>query len=146
MTKKVKTEPEAEVLDEFDDVTEEVTEEVDADEADAEEEVKPAVKPKAKPKAKAKKADKGTLVTYIGKGETPPNRINFMGRQEFVRGHAVNVTDPIVLAKVVTHPCFMEGKVDPAVLAEADEAAGAEADAQRSDDKKVNAIFKKRHG
>lgn len=88
----------------------------------------------------------GDVFTYVGGGEDSPRKINFMGRQEFIRGRATQVTDPIVLAKVKVNQCFTEGEVDPEDLHDYDEEERAKAAAQRKEDAEVDAAFKKRHG
>ena len=109
----------------------------------------PAKKAPAKNKRKspAKKAKDGENVfTYVGGGEDSPRRIKFMGLQTFIRGEATEVTNEIVLAKVKVNPCFVEGEVDIEDLADADEDAAAAANAQRAEDKRIDAAYKKRHG
>lgn len=132
-------------------MTKEQVTEVDEDfKDDFEDEVETKeVKPK-KAKAKADKKEKvpegGEVFTYVGRGETPPVKTNFMGRQTFVRGRATVVTDPVVLAKIKINPCFVAGEVDIEELHEADEQARKEADAQRAEDKRIDAAYKKKHG
>lgn len=132
-------------------MTKEQVTEVDEDfKDDFEDEVETkATKPK-KAKTKADKKEKvpedGEVFTYVGRGETPPVKTNFMGRQTFVRGRATVVTDPVVLAKIKINPCFVAGEVDMEELHEADEQARKEADAQRAEDKRIDAAYKKKHG
>lgn len=87
---------------------------------------------------------KGKLFTYIGAGEDPPRKINFMGIQEFVRGKAVEVSDKLVLSKLKAHPCFVEGEVEMEKLHTQDEEAVSKADQRRKEDMKVNAAFHKK--
>lgn len=87
----------------------------------------------------------GTVVTYVGAGEDSPRVINFMGKQKFVRGQAVEITDQELLAKIIGNPSFVEGEVDQESLHEMDEEAANEANDQRKSDKKLNALFTKKH-
>ena len=80
-----------------------------------------------------------TIYTYIGGGETSPQIINFMGRQEFMIGEEVDVTDLKLLAKLKTHQCFVEGKADRRKIAGDAKKAKDKADAQRKADLLVNA-------
>jgi len=73
---------------------------------------------------------KGKTYTYIGSGAASPQKINFMGVQEFIRGTPVEVTDTAALKKLSKHPCFVEGSVKAEVLSERDEAA-LKAEAER---------------
>lgn len=82
---------------------------------------------------------KENIFTYIGAGETPPHMINFMGLQRFVRGQAVEVTNPIVLRKVETHRCFVAGEIDSDEMFEQDDLAKKRADKQRMDDAELQA-------
>jgi hypothetical protein len=106
----------------------------------------PAKNKRKAPAKKAKAKDGENVFTYVGKGEDSPRRIKFMGRQTFIRGEATEVTDEIVLAKVKINPCFVEGVVDIEDIADADEDAAAKANAQRAEDKRIDAAYKKRHG
>lgn len=146
MTKEQVTEVDEDFKDDFEDEVEVETEA----EAEASEKTEPKVKkPKAKAaeKVKKEKVPEGAEVfTYVGRGETPPVKTNFMGRQTFVRGRATVVTDPIVLAKIKINPCFVAGEVDMEDIHEADEKARKEADAQRAEDKRIDAAYKKKHG
>lgn len=85
------------------------------------------------------------VFTYIGGGEDSPQVINFMGRQKFVRGRSVTVTDPIVLSKIKNNPTFVAGSVDSDELFEMDEAAQQRALKIREEDKKIDANFKKKY-
>lgn len=89
---------------------------------------------------------KGHVYTYVGKGETSPQRINFMGRQEFVRGRPVEVTDPLVLRKIQGVPTFVKGKVDPELLQDIEDEGIAVAEKNRKMDAQMDANFKKQHG
>lgn len=86
------------------------------------------------------------VFTYVGQGEDPPRKINFMGRQEFVRGRATEVVDELVLDRISKNPCFVEGEVDMEDLHKQDEAAALKADARRKEDAHVNMAFRKKHG
>lgn len=88
----------------------------------------------------------GRVFTYIGQGEDPPRKINFMGVQEFVRGKAVEITDPAVLRKVKSNPAFKEGEVDMEALHAQDEEAAKKADRRRAVEKKIQAAYFKKHG
>jgi len=78
------------------------------------------------------------IYTYIGQGDSPPHLINFMGRQQFVRGTATEVTDPAVLAKIDGNGCFVKGQVDQSLMFERDEEAKKKAQAQREQDQITN--------
>lgn len=86
------------------------------------------------------------VFTYVGKGEDPPRKIDFCGQQEFIRGKATKVTNKLILAKLISHPCFVQGEVDMESLHSQDELAAKKAAAQRQEDLRVNAAFTKRHG
>lgn len=94
----------------------------------------------------ANKVAEGEVFTYVGGGEDSPRVINFMGMQQFVRGRATAVTNPVVLSKIRNNPTFVEGEVDEEELYAYDEKAKAEADAQRAEDRVVEAAFRKKHG
>lgn len=93
-----------------------------------------------------KKKGKGEVYTYVGKGESSPQRINFLGRQEFVRGRPVEVTDPIVLQKIQGVHTFVKGKADAELLQEIEDEGMALAEKNRSVDKQMDENFKKQHG
>jgi hypothetical protein len=134
-----KKEAKTEEVDDFEgvDETAETTEEV-------EEVVEEKPKKKAAKKAPAKA--KGDVYTYIGGGADSPRKINFMGRQVFVRGKATEVKDPEVLKKVKNNPSFTQDKVDEEFLHDMDEKA-AEAEAEQTAiNKKIDDSFKKKHG
>ena len=59
--------------------------------------------------------------TYVGSGHEPPQVTNFMGRQVFMRGHPVKVTDPLVLMKIKNHGCFVKGTIKGEKLIEQDQ-------------------------
>lgn len=143
------TKPEVDEFDDIDEVAEAPVEEAAKEEKPAKAKKAPAKKPAAK-KAKAKKEDElpegAKVITYVGQGETPPRKINFINRQEFVRGRPTVVTDAIVLAKIEGNQCFVEGEVDPEEIADMDEEAAKAANAQRAEDKAVDAAYKKKHG
>lgn len=89
---------------------------------------------------------KAAVFTYIGGGEDSPRIIEFMGgRQRFVRGQATEVTDPIVLAKVVNNPCFISGEIAVDQLHQYDEHAKAQADDQRKKDIIKNESWMRKH-
>lgn len=77
---------------------------------------------------------KNNVYTYIGQGDKPPHMIKFMGKQVFVRGDPVEVTDPEVLAKVKINPCFTNDKVDKEKLYEQDEIEAQKVEEQRNKD------------
>lgn len=81
--------------------------------------------------------------TYIGGGEASPNVINFMGQQKFVRGQAVEVSNPELLNKLENHPCFVAGEMSLEEIHNRDTEAAEKAEAQRAEDKRVQANFKK---
>lgn len=97
-----------------------------------------------KTKGSKAKAD-DSIWTYIGGGEASPRKINFMGKQEFIRGKATVVTDPEVLAKIKGNPTFVKGEADEETLHKIDEEAEREANEQRAADLKINAEFAKKH-
>lgn len=99
----------------------------------------------AEKSAETEEKVKGRVFTYVGGGEDSPRVITFMGVQKFVRGKAVTVTDPRLLAKLEGHPTFVEGEIDEEELHNYDEEEKAKADAQRKADEAVDAKFKKRH-
>lgn len=76
--------------------------------------------------------------TYIGKGDEPPHMINFMGMQKFIRGAATEVSNPLVIAKLKTNPCFVEGEYDSDLMFENDVLEKKKADAQRARDLVTN--------
>lgn len=101
--------------------------------------------PEPEVKTKEKKSA-GKVITYIGSGDTPPYMINFMGRQKFMRGKAVEVTDPVVLAKIKDNASFIEGELeDESVLFENDEEAAAHAKAMRDRDAEMQKEADKRN-
>lgn len=79
-----------------------------------------------------------TIYTYIGGGEDSPQIINFMGKQEFMIGDEVDVTDSQLLAKLESNQCFVEGKADRRKIARDSKKAKEDADAQRKEDKLIN--------
>lgn len=97
------------------------------------------------PKEATKTKSKGRVYTYVGGGEASPNVINFMGRQQFTRGKAAEVTDPQVLAKVAGNPTFVEGEVELEELHDYDAKAAEEANEQRAKDKQTNRHYQKNH-
>ena len=91
------------------------------------------------------KKPKGKTFTYVGAGESSPRKINFMGKQEFVRGKAVEVTDENLIKKIEGNPTFVEGQADEETLARIDEEGEEEAETQRRQDAKTNALYTKQH-
>ncbi len=85
----------------------------------------------------------GETYTYVGGGESSPNKIKFMGKQEFIRGKATVVSDASLIKKIESNPCFVKGSVKAEVLHEMDEAANQKADAQRGVDRKLNEHYQK---
>lgn len=86
----------------------------------------------------------GITYTYVGGGEASPHVINFMGKQRFVRGEPVEITDPILLQKLANHPCFVDGEIDPKQLHEYDAEEAEKAAEQRKKDEKLNASWTKK--
>ena len=66
----------------------------------------------AKKKETAQIKTEKNIYTYVGSGEKPPSKIDFMGMQKFVIGKPEEVTDELVLQKIKGHPCFVEGEAD----------------------------------
>lgn len=89
------------------------------------------------------KVSDANVHTYVGGGEDSPRKINFMGKQEFVRGQPTKITDPAILAKVKNHPCFTQEEVTQEDLHEMDEAAAKEAGLKRGMDLKTSLAYKK---
>lgn len=87
----------------------------------------------------------GEVFTYVGKGEESPNRINFMGKQEFVRGRPTEVTDPDVLRKIRGNPTFVEGEADAELLQQIEDEGAEHSNSNRKADKIMDAVFKKNH-
>lgn len=83
-----------------------------------------------------KKPDVETY-TYVGAGAEPPEVINFMGMQRFVRGEETEVTIPQVLAKIKNNQCFVKGKADPVKMFEDKQAAQAEVERKRQRDNQL---------
>lgn len=81
------------------------------------------------------------IYTYIGSGDEPPHMINFMGLQKFIRGQAVEVTNPVVIGKIGSHRCFVKGKIDQEKLFENDEKEKIRADEQRKTDQQTQAMI-----
>ena len=47
------------------------------------------------------------LYQYVGSGDEPPTKTNFMGMYKFTLNHKyVEITDPLALSKIKNHPCF----------------------------------------
>lgn len=65
--------------------------------------------------------NKANIYTYVGSGDTPPHIVNFLGRQSFVRGIPMEVTDEMILRKIVNHPCFVAGAADPEAMHKSDQ-------------------------
>lgn len=85
------------------------------------------------------------VFTYVGGGETSPHRINFMGLQEFVKGRAVEVTNPKILAKLVGNPTFVQGEVDQETIQSIEDEGAAVAQKNRAIDDKMDTAFKSKH-
>ena len=64
---------------------------------------------------------KGETWTYTGYGHTPPQVINFMGLQTFMRGQATEVTHPLVLKKLGGNKSFVKGVVNAEQIITQDE-------------------------
>lgn len=127
-----------------------IIEEDDEDESEDQDVVEDE-KAKTVKKAPAKTAPadeelEGETYTYVGKGESSPQRIKFMGRVEFVRGRAVEVTDPVVLTKIADNPSFVQGEADKELLEAIDDEGFEIAEANRKIDKQMDANFKRQHG
>lgn len=75
--------------------------------------------------------------TYVGSGHEPPQVTNFMGRQVFMRGHPVKVTDPVVLGKIQHHKCFVKGKVAGEKIIEMDEKEKNEFERKRLENERI---------
>ena len=88
----------------------------------------------------------GKVFTYVGKGESSPQKINFMGLQEFVRGRPVTVTNPKLIAKLKGVPTFVQGKADAELLQAIEDEGMAVAEKNRRMDAQMDANFKKQHG
>lgn len=83
------------------------------------------------------------IYTYIGSGDEPPHMINFMGLQNFVRGTAIEVTNPDVIAKIQNNPSFVKGEYDSDLMFESDEKEKKRAGEQRKSDAKIEALMVK---
>lgn len=81
--------------------------------------------------------------TYVGSGHEPPQVTNFMGRQVFMRGHPVKVTDPLVLMKIKNHKCFVKGAIKGEKLIEQDEKEKAIFEQKRLENERIqrNAVL-----
>ena len=86
------------------------------------------------------------IYTYVGKGESSPQRIKFMGLQEFVRGRPTKVTNPIVLAKIQGNPTFVAGNASQELLQDIEDEGMALAEKNRKVDAQMDANFKRKHG
>lgn len=90
--------------------------------------------------------EEGEVFTYVGKGEGSPRRINFMSKQEFVRGKPTVVTDPELLSKLRGGvPTFVKGKPSEEALEQIDLEAEQEADGKRAENAKIQDAFSKKH-
>lgn len=85
------------------------------------------------------------VYTYVGTGDTPPAVINFMGRQEFVRGEPVEVVDEAILPKLQNNPSFIKGTVEMRELHARDKAAAHEAAEKRQADALVQQNYARKH-
>jgi len=75
--------------------------------------------------------------TYVGSGHEPPQVTNFMGRQVFMRGHPVKVTDPLVLMKIKNHACFVKGTIKGETLIEQDQKEKAIFEQKRIENERI---------
>jgi hypothetical protein len=75
--------------------------------------------------------------TYVGSGHEPPQVTNFMGRQVFMRGHPVKVTDPLVLMKIKNHRCFVKGTIKGEKLIEQDQKEKAIFEQKRIENERI---------
>lgn len=75
--------------------------------------------------------------TYVGSGHEPPQVTNFMGRQVFMRGHPVKVTDPLVLMKIKNHGCFVKGTIKGEKLIEQDQKEKAIFEQKRIENERI---------
>lgn len=88
----------------------------------------------------------GQVVTYIGKGESSPPRINFMGQQEFIKGRPTKVSNGLLLSKIQYNPTFVMGEADPELLQQVEDEGLAVAEANRKADRLMDQQFKRVHG
>lgn len=86
------------------------------------------------------------VYTYVGKGESSPQRIKFMGKQEFVRGRPTKVVDPVLLAKIKGNPTFIAGAAPQELLQDIEDEGLALAEKNRKVDAQMDANFKRKHG
>jgi len=92
-------------------------------------------------KSDPRKSKGAATFTYVGAGADSPRLINFMGRQEFVRGEETEVTDPEVLAKLYGNPTFVQGAADQRTLHRIDEEGARAEKAQRQEDRRTQSAF-----
>ena len=79
--------------------------------------------PKTEPKTDSKVLSvvpKENEYTYIGQGDTPPQMINFMGKQIFLRGEKTTVIDSELIDKIKNNPSFVKGDFSREDLMESD--------------------------
>jgi len=87
--------------------------------------------------------EEASVFTYVGAGEDSPRKINFMGKQTFVRGEATEVFDQNLIDKLIGNPTFVEGEADADTIAQIEEDAKEEADLKRLENIRIQKEFKK---
>lgn len=95
----------------------------------------------------ATKADKAAVetYTYVGAGADIPEVCDFMGLQRFIRFEETEVSNPVVLAKLKNHPCFVKGAAEKAVVRERDEIERGRVAKQKREDAELNDAANKRN-
>lgn len=88
----------------------------------------------------------GQVVTYVGKGESSPPRINFMGQQEFIKGRPTKVSNGLLFSKIQYNPTFVMGEAEPELLQQIEDEGLAVAEANRKADRLMDQQFKRVHG
>lgn len=101
--------------------------------------------PQVAPAGRGKNGGIVRAFTYVGGGYNSPQIINFMGRQEFVRGKLTEVTDPYLLAKLPGVTTFVEGTADAELIHKIDQEGNSHYNKQRKEDAIVNARYSKKH-
>lgn len=94
---------------------------------------------------KIPKKEKGRVFTYIGGGEDAPRVTKFMGIQEFILGRPTEVTNEQVLRKIVGNPTFVEGEMSVEEIHKLEEKAREDAEAQRAEDRRIDAAYRRQH-
>ena len=88
--------------------------------------------------------------TYKGSGATPPHKIKFMGKVDFIRGQVTDIIDnkqnDLILFKLQNHPCFVEGSIDEMEMIKADAKEQERADRIKKEDMQIDANLKRKHG